>query len=178
MRKLNLEILNQGLGGISKGMAVYYLECLKVALAKNGHKSGVILKLEGFFKETFVLDWQEISSETVVLWHNQSELAEKAAVAVVLLLMQSLTEYQFFEQSELGSGIDYWMSKKYESDKLISIREARLEISGILEANTSNSVNMRVNLKRKQSKKSDKSNLPAWIAVVDFGIPKAKIEKK
>ncbi|MEM8526124.1 MAG: hypothetical protein AAGG68_15905 [Bacteroidota bacterium] len=85
-----------------------------------------------------------------------------------------------FEEGIIGTGIDFWISTENMNDHLIpfSIREARLEISGILEENVKNTVNMRFGKKKKQITVSDHLQLPGWIVVVEFSTPKSKIVKK
>lgn len=85
-----------------------------------------------------------------------------------------------FEESVIGTGIDFWVSTKSSNDQLISFnnREARIEVSGILRKSLGNTVNMRVAQKKKQMKPSDHSQLPGWIIVCEFSTPKSKIVRK
>ena len=101
-------------------------------------------------------------------------------MGIALLLAEELLGYTIFEESRYCTGIDYWMSRGNvpEEQPTFFQKEARLEISGISKEMPSNSVNMRVNRKKKQISPSDKSKLPGWIIVVEFGTPKSKIVKK
>lgn len=124
--------------------------------------------------------WEsQIDLLSIKAWKNKSEVANYAAVGLSLLLVADLTAFNSFEIAEFGTGADYWMSKKKSNFILEDLeREARVEISGILKETKSNTVNMRFNLKKKQIKKSDDSNTPAWIAVIEFSTPKSKIEEQ
>lgn len=181
MKTLDLDILKEGLPGITARMGAFMSEAAVVALTLNGHKSGVILKIEGDFKEEYQIIWKEPLTDNVIhAWGNLRDVVSHASVALSLLLIQELTNFVFFEIGLINTGIDYWISTKTEpnEDMYFPEREARLEISGIFTANNSNTINMRVNLKKKQAEQSDESGLPAYISVIEFSIPKAKIVKK
>lgn len=45
---------------------------------------------------------------------------------------------------------------------------ARLEISGIRQEKQSNNINTRLNTKINQTKRSDSSTLPAYVAIIEF----------
>lgn len=175
MRKINVDKLKTGISGITLATSTFYHEAVLIALIQNKHESGVILKLEGTFKESIQLTWKsQVSVLMLRAWQNQIDVANFAAVGLSLLLVCELTEFKSFETGIIGTGIDYWMSsQKYISDLDIFDKEARIEISGILKETKSNTVNMRLNLKKKQIKKSDSSNTPAWIAIVEFSSPKS-----
>lgn len=180
MRKINVDKLKKGITGITLAASNYYHEALLVALIQSGHQSEIVLKLEGTFEEEIQLIWKsKISLSILRAWQNKIDVANFAAVGLALLLINELTKFKSFETGNIGTGIDYWMSHKKDISELGTFsREARLEISGILKETKSNSVNMRLNLKKKQVKKSDDSNISAWIAIVEFSTPKSKIEKQ
>lgn len=178
MRTINLDILKEGLPGITAATGSFIHEAILVAMAKHGHQTGVILKIEGTFQENFILTWQKNPSKKVInAWKNDADIASYAAVGLSLLLMIALTTFKTFELAEYGTGIDYWMDEHLSVASKVFKRKARLEISGIFKETKSNSIQMRVNLKKKQIKKSDSTKLPAWIAIVAFNEPKSKIEK-
>ncbi len=55
--------------------------------------------------------------------------------------------------------------------------KARLEISGIRHGNQ-NSVKTRVREKLKQTEISDETELPAYVVVVEFGLPVAEVRQR
>jgi hypothetical protein len=178
---LNLDILLEGLPGVTKVTGAYLREASIVALLKNGHHSGVLMKVEGIFEDTVSLIWDEKDDiEVVDSWKNDRDVANFGAVGIALLLLHHFSEYKNFELSDIGTGIDYWMGTKKTEDKAQRFlqKEARLEISGIFRAIPSNSIEMRIKLKKKQISASDDTGLPGWIAIVEFSLPKSKIVKK
>jgi hypothetical protein len=101
------------------------------------------------------------------------EATERGASAIAFLLMLQLTDYTVIERSRKGTGFDYWLGHK---DDMIFQRAARLEISGIL-SGTAQTVDTRVAQKKKQTRRSDGA-LPAYIVVVEFGAPTAKVVQR
>ena len=178
MRTLHLDILKEGLPGITVAAGNFMHEALLVALVKNNHHSGVILKVEGVIEEEIALVWKESPNKNIIkAWVNDANIAHHASLGLTLLLMFKLAGFQSFEVASYGTGVDYWMNKKIDDSKVFH-KEARLEVSGIFKETSSNTIQMRLNLKKKQVRKSDNSNTSAWIAVVAFNIPKSKIEKQ
>lgn len=113
MSQLNLEILKKGLTGISPTTGKFLLELIKIASLKNGHQSGVNLVVEGDYKLKVFLIWQDdLTEEIMNSWNNTRELSNFAAVGLSLLMIQHLTDFCSFEQSDIGTGIDFWMSKR------------------------------------------------------------------
>ncbi len=58
MRVLNLNKLKEGLPGITPVISAFYMEAAIVSLTKSGFQSGVHLKVDGAFSETFILKWK------------------------------------------------------------------------------------------------------------------------
>ena len=54
MRKLNLDILKEGVPGFSKTMGAFLAEAALVCLEENNHKSGVLLEVMGEYTETIL----------------------------------------------------------------------------------------------------------------------------
>jgi hypothetical protein len=73
--------------------------------------------------------------------------------------------------------LDYWLGELAGEDELPLLRAARLEVSGIRRGDD-NLVKARVRQKLKQVKRSDKLALPAYIVVVEFGIPQVHVRIK
>jgi len=64
VRKLHLEHLTNGtIKGLSKSVSAFLYEAGIVALYLNNHKSGVPLKIEGTYQETFLLNWTTIPTQ-------------------------------------------------------------------------------------------------------------------
>lgn len=181
MRKLNLDVLKDGLPGISSTRGAFYREAVIVGLRKQGFSSGVTLGITGEFEEKYKIEWTEdIDAADIRSWKDEVQIANFGAVGIALLLMIELLGFKNFEEGIIGTGIDFWLSKnQFQKGKIAYYkREARLEISGILKETVGNTINMRVGRKRKQMKVSDYLQLQGWIVVVEFSTPKSKIVKK
>ena len=178
MRKLELNILQNGLPGISKAMGAFLAEAAMVCLEKNGHRSGVELIVKGDFQEAFEVVWSD-KVDTIIegTWNDLKEVTEFGATGLALLLISKLTEFQIFERSK-GDSFDFYLKKSQLNNLQAGIEEnlALLEISGIFKEKKGNTVNMRVNIKKKQLQ-----NIPfdfeLYIVVTEFSVPKAKIIK-
>ena len=98
MRELNLDILKEGLPGITRATGIYLHEAILVALAKNGHRSGVLLKVEGEFETELSLIWKEDVGKAILnIWKNERDAANYGAVGIALLLMTALSRFISFE---------------------------------------------------------------------------------
>ncbi|MGB0931627.1 MAG: hypothetical protein ACPGVB_12660 [Chitinophagales bacterium] len=126
-----------------------------------------------------MLEWSnDLSQETIDSWKNNHDIAEFGAIAIALLLIQKFTDFDAFEISNLGTGIDFWLGKKLPNTYAIQKREARLEVSGIFTETSSNSISKRTWQKSKQMEKSDHTKLPGYVVVTAFDSPKSKFVKK
>jgi len=77
MRKLNLNNLKRGLLGISEAAGAFMAEAAMVCLEKNGHESGIILKVSGEFEEEFSIVWSANITPTIEgTWKNRNETTE------------------------------------------------------------------------------------------------------
>ena len=123
------------------------------------------------------MEWtQVIGDEERSSWNDLKEATEYGATAIALLVIETLLDYDYFERNfQLSSG-DYILKKTPLQNT--ATQNAVLEISGILEESTANRLEARLKLKEKQLAKGKKQNIAGYVAVVEFGTPKAKIIKK
>ena len=91
-------------------------------------------------------------------------------------LLREITGKKAIERARKGAGFDYWIGDT-DDDELIFSKKARLEVSGILSGTDSN-IAARLRTKLDQVKPSDMSGFPAYIAIIEFGQPKARVELK
>jgi len=169
MRVLNLDKIKTGLSGITPARGFLYMEAAIVSLMKRGFSSGVILKIEGDFTIDMKIEWTEkVTQSTVKSWKEESYATNYGAVGIALLLYTELLGSSYFEEAQIGTGIDFWVSKEDTGNKkaLHIPKEARLEISGLGKEKIGNTVNMRIGQKKRQITSSDTTNLPGWIIVV------------
>jgi hypothetical protein len=91
------------------------------------------------------------------------------------LLVAAHTELEVVERSRKGTGFDYWLGPKGENSDLFQ-RTARMEVSGI-GSGGAGTVSAREKEKMKQTSVSDGA-LPAYIVIVEFGTPRARVVVK
>ena len=173
--ELNLEILRSGYLGLTPEVGSNLLQACTVCLDKFDHKSGVILNIKGNEKVDCILHWDsEVTVKTKRNWNDLQEATEYGATAIAILLAGKFSNCSVIERSSKGTGFDYWLGDdQNESIDIFNYKE-RLEISGILVENSSNSIKERVSFKKKQIEKTNNTSLNAHICVTDFSTPKTE----
>lgn len=175
MRKLNLNNLKEGIGGLTEAFGIFLAEAAMFCLEANNHEGRAILKVEGDFEENFEINWTDKLTEKVRnSWHDKKEATEYGATAIALLLLLELTDYESFKRTR--GGTDYIISKQQKEKSKFPVI-SYLEISGIWQETRSNTLTMRINLKKKQVKRTV-LDAPAIIIITEFGNPKTKIHKQ
>ena len=106
-------------------------------------------------------------------WNDLEEATQQGAYAVAILLIRALTGYTVIERSRKGTGFDWWLGTE---DNLFQ-GKARLEVSGILRG-TMRRINSRIKARMDQTRQSDKLALTAYVVVVEFGTPRAKVVQR
>ncbi len=130
--------------------------------------------MAGTFTATYRLHWtMDVTEAMRRYWNDPDEIAEQGAYAVSLLLMRSFLGYTAVERAWKGTGFDWWLGP--DDNRLLS--KARLEVSGIMRGATKQ-VNSRVKAKLAQTRRSDEFGLPAYVVVVEFGTPRAKVVRR
>jgi len=152
MKKLNLDILKEGLPGFSKTVGAFLAEAALVCLEQNNHQSGVLLEVTGEYTAIFEIVWTgNIDSVVKEGWRDIVETTEYGATAIAILLLRELTDFQYFERMR--------------------------QISGIWNENAENNVSIRVNTKVRKISKKAKSKLELFTIVTEFSKPEAKISR-
>lgn len=145
-----------------------------VCLADRGHASGARLTVDGSFTAAFAVTWAESATEAVRrFWNDLEEATQQGAYAVAILLIRAMTGYTVIERSRKGTGFDWWLG----TDDNLFQGKARLEVSGILRGSTKR-VNSRLKARLEQTRRSDEGALPAYVVVVEFGTPRAKVAQR
>ncbi|MEL6720542.1 MAG: hypothetical protein AAFO82_10895 [Bacteroidota bacterium] len=177
MQKFDLYQLPEQVIGISKAVGNFLGEAAQICLELNGHTSGVQVNLSGLYEESITLEWDKVLEEdTLMAWKDVKEATEYGATAISLLLILYFGEYQFAERLPQIAVGDYFLKKSALEHKNNG-NEAFLEISGIYQESTSNTLNVRISQKRKQLQNKPTDNKNVLISVVEFATPKAKIVK-
>jgi hypothetical protein len=134
----------------------------------------VLLTVRGKIERGLALRWPATSDQVRREWGDPQEATENGAVGIAILLIDALTDYHIVHRSYKNTGIDYWLGQK--QDRLFQ-HAARLEVSGIRRGDSGH-VDARVNTKLKQTERSNRSGLPVFVVVVEFGAPVAVVVKK
>ena len=145
-----------------------------ICLDHEGHMAGVRLGVNGAFTAPFALSWSETLTEAKRrFWNDLEEATQQGAYAVAILLIRALTGYTVIERSRKGTGFDWWLGTE---DNLFQ-GKARLEVSGILRG-TTRRINSRIKARMGQTRQSDSLALTAYVVVVEFGTPRAKVVQR
>lgn len=105
--------------------------------------------------------------------------AETAAEGFAHLLISELAGYYIMWRANIGDGVDYWLGRENNPDAYdFENAEARLEVSGTVSQDYLSGVEYIVREKLEQTKRSDYTNLPALVLVVEFGRPVVYMEKR
>ncbi|SEL64533.1 hypothetical protein SAMN04488505_102752 [Chitinophaga rupis] len=149
-----------------------------VALENETHKSGCILKVLGDHQNEYELIWSKEVKKGG--YQEPKKIVEKAAEAISFFLVRECTEYTVVMESKIGTGVDFWLSydELHELYDPLNFLQARIEISGIKTESKSNKAMKRQTSKKKQMNRSDSSNLPAYVSIVEIATPKAIFSKK
>jgi len=145
-----------------------------LCLEGQGHKSGTPLTVHGSFNTALRLLWSmDVTEAMRRYWNDPDETAEQGAYALALLMLRSLTGLTVLERSRKGTGFDWWLASE---DNLFQAT-ARLEVSGIMRG-SARRLNGRLKERLVQTERSDPSGLTAYVAVVEFGGPTAKVVRR
>jgi hypothetical protein len=114
---------------------------------------------------------QPLTDQIRRTWRDLYEATEYGATGLAILLVIQRTSYTILERSVRGMGFDYWLLDKEsaQSSELITQGNARLEISGILRANTESVIQSRI--KEKLNQVALDTTFPTLIIVVEFSRP-------
>lgn len=150
-------------------------EAMAVCLDSQEHHIDAFLSVTGFFQGQYELK-HGLVTDQMRRGHNDPDVAtEYGAYGISILLIDFNTDLTVIERSRKGKGFDFWLGSK-DSPAPYFQQKARLEVSGIRQG-TDGAVDSRLKRKIKQTQPSD-GTLPAYIAVIEFGTPKAKVVMK
>jgi hypothetical protein len=173
---IDLQDIKKGFPGISLALCNSYYEACMVCLHRSNHRNFVLLNLGGDTQADIVLNWDDYFDDQIDRsWQDQTFCTDHGAVCLSAMLVKKCTDYTIIERARIGTGVDYWLSKK---DDDLFHKSARLEISGILKESESNTVTQRFKIKKKQTNQSDATRLPVYISIIEFSNPKAIFAKK
>lgn len=169
---LDLNDLTTGQPGLTPAAGAAMSQCAGVCLENQGFVAGeTTLEVEGYIEATHVLEWPVVTEQALRTWADLREATEIGAEGIAISLVYQELGYATIERAALGTRIDRWLG--YESDTPYFQRKARLETSGILH-DIDGEVNRRLNARLERLESAD-SNLPAYVIIVEFSRPLAKV---
>lgn len=143
-----------------------------VCLDTNGHQPGVNLGVSGEYEKSVQVVWTPPSRQVSRSYADLQEATEYGAAGVAIAALNHFGGFVVMQRSRKGSGFDYWISKGGNPSGPLFQNCTPLEVSGILSGNDEE-VERRVRTKKQQISVSRRR--PRRVAVVEFGMPKARI---
>src|SRR5260370_29664514 len=172
--ELDLDSMVHGFPHLSPEGGAMMAQAAMVCLDRQGHRSGVLLGVDGAFRARFSLSWSKTVTRAMRrFWGDLEEATQQGAYAVAILLIRALTGYTVIERSRKGTGFDWWLGAE---DNLFQ-GKARLEVSGVLRG-TPRAINSRIKARIGRTRQSDNMALTAYVVVVEFGTPRAKVVQR
>ena len=173
-----LDDLSIGMPGISPRFGASLAEAATICFEGQSHLSGVRMNIDGNYNQIVAVHWPPITDvdQARRCWADAQVATEHGAYGVASLLVIALTELTVLSRSRKGTGFDYWLGPKGETDPLFQ-NKVRFEVSGIARGDGS-AVDSRARRKLKQTERSDHTKLPALVAVVEFGSPRTRLVKR
>jgi hypothetical protein len=165
--------LRTGKLGISTIYGSFLAEAASHCLRFHRHQNPIFLRITGDRTAAGMFAWCDAAELGQATWADLHEATEYGAYGVGIVVALRLTEKSRVERSVRGTGIDYWIGDGASHDGPFQ-RAARLEISGILNGDEAK-IAERLRGKLSQSERSNSSRLPAYIAVIDFARPEARV---
>lgn len=175
MPTLTLPQLAQGMPGITPSFGNCLAEAASICLEDQKHSSGVLLNVNGDFKQIFNIIWGITTEQIRRCWADLEVTTEHGAYGIAALLVVALTDMTIVERSRKGTGFDFWLGHKDMKEPLFQ-NKSRLEVSGIRNGDESE-IKARLRQKINQTKRSD-GVLPAYVVVVEFGNPQSRVIKR
>jgi hypothetical protein len=170
--QLDFDALRDGKLGISAIYGSFLAEAASRCLRFHQHQNPAFISITGDRNAAGMLAWCDLVEQEEATWADLHEATEYGAFGVGIVVALRLAEKARVERSVRGTGIDYWIG--HGADDGSFQRAARLEISGILNGDEAK-ISERLRGKLSQSERSKSSGLPAYVAVIDFTRPEARI---
>jgi hypothetical protein len=177
MERFEFDQLRAGKLGLSSAYGSALAEAAAYCLYRNQHHNpgSLVLTLKTSLVTSLI--WREVGPELDSTWADLKEAVEYGAYAVAIVVSVQITKFRHVERcAQSGTGIDIWLSDSTD-DRGIFQQSARLEVSGIFNGGRS-AIKSRLNQKLEQTKSSDYTMLPAYVAIVEFGSPEIRMQKR
>jgi hypothetical protein len=172
--------------GLTKNMGGFLSECAAVCLDHNGLVFPVVLRLAGAHTAQWRLVGPVVTNQMRRAYGDLQEATEYGASGIALLIVESCEGLTILSRSPKdGGGFDYYLTPvepapNSTEDNFLGRATAWLEVSGILGGTTEDMqyrINARIRrLEQAAGEISEARTLPAWIVVVEFSAPGARME--
>ncbi len=172
---LSFAPLMNGQFGVSSVYGSFLAEAASHCLGCTNHVSPVLLEVTGDACSIWSLKWSEAVDVEDGTWADLQEATEYGAYGIAITVALALTKTSRVERSAKGTGIDYWLGSGKDQRGIFQ-RTARLEVSGILNGDK-RKIDARLKEKLAQTERSDQTQLPAYVSIVEFGRPEATFVK-
>jgi hypothetical protein len=174
--RLDLNILDRGMPGITERLGGALAEAAVECLDRQKHAVGVTMLVDGAFVHSLQIVWKMQGDEDQRrrTWRDPNPSVEHGAYGLAALMIEELTDYTVVERAWKGDGFDFWLGPKGSTGFLFQDDRARLEVSGIRQ-DDAGAVKRRVSDKEKQILPSKGSGLPGVVIVVEFGAPRTRV---
>jgi hypothetical protein len=166
---LSFSALRDGHLGVSAVYGSFLAEAASYCLRSHNHVNPVLLDVTGDVCGPRSLKWCDDVGLLRETWADMQEATEYGACGVAITAALALTGKARVERSAKGTGIDYWLGDGRD-ERGVFQRAARLEVSGILRGDKTK-IASRLKEKLAQTKSSDRTGLPAYVVIVEFGRP-------
>lgn len=109
---------------------------------------------------------------------EDKDIANHGGVAMAMFVMAVLLDYGFVDQTEIGDGVDYrFIKSEPDDDDLNFLSDYHyVEVSGILEESSSNTLKARIKNKHDQIDRGGKRGERSSVIVTLFSEPKTAKE--
>ena len=173
---LSFEFLVRGSVGLTPAYGAFLAEAASHCLHLKDHSNPVKLFITGDQRSSRMFKWGPTAQGNRSTYGDLQEATEYGAYGIAIVVAMHATGLRHVERSAKGTGIDLWLNNGADERNLFQ-HAARLEVSGIFDGDESK-VASRLKTKLTQTKRSDTTLLCAYVVIVEFGLPQARLVKK
>lgn len=160
------------LQGPSKEQIVVFNQWAATAFNKFHDNSSALIELV-IDNEKIILPIKWDSNFSNAAMKEKRKIAEEGGVSIAMFIMSVLKGYKYLQQSEIGEGVDYRFMKEYPDINNFLINSHYIEVSGILEETSSNTLSARLKYKHNQIEKGTHTQDNSSIIITLFNKPMA-----
>ena len=171
---LDFDKLKLAFPRVRTSLLEYIYDAAVFLLNHHDHEAGLRFEIRNLEERLnfATLVWTRPYSECMINTFGDTGYAvEFAAEGMACLTIRATTKYTAIKRSQRNDGVDFWLAEREDLDRFPFQFAARMESKGITEARYPSDIKARLEEGANQSKRSDNSQLPAYIIVTDFGKP-------